>query len=68
MSDLDAALDRLRDLHDRLDEHDEQRKTLMQERDQALRAAKNAGATYDAIRAATGLANAAITTALSRQP
>lgn len=40
----------------------------MRERDRALRAAKNAGATYDAIKAVTGLANLAISDALKRQP
>ena len=66
VSDLDAALDRLRELHDRLDQHDEQRKALMRERDQALRTAKDAGATYAVITAVTGLHNLAISDALKR--
>lgn len=66
MSDLDAALGRLRTLHDRLDAHDTAREELMRERDLAMRDAKAAGATYEAIRDATGLANASITKALGR--
>lgn len=70
MSDVDSALERLRKIHarlpDRLAKVEQERSALLRERDDALRAAKAAGATYQAIHAVTGLANASITTALRR--
>lgn len=70
MSEVEAALQRLREIHAQLPERlakvEEERFALLRERDDALRAAKAAGATYQAIHAATGLANASITKALGR--
>jgi hypothetical protein len=67
VSDLDAALDRLREIHVRVMSLDVERASAMRDRDDALRGAKDAGASYEAIQRVTGLANATITKALRRQ-
>jgi hypothetical protein len=67
MAAREDALEQLRARHAELAVADAERKQLMRKRDDALRAARDAGATYKDMQAATGLANAAITTALGRQ-
>ena len=66
MASIDEAIAQLVDANRRLGDRDAERETARRERDDAIRVAKSAGATYDAIKTATGLSLDTITKALKR--
>jgi DNA-binding protein H-NS len=66
MAEVDRALAQLRKASKRLEQIDADRVTAMRERDEALRAAKDARATWQELGEAAGLSPATITKALRR--
>jgi hypothetical protein len=66
MAEVDQALAQLRKAAKRLEKLDAERTTAMRERDDALRAAKDARATWAELQDAAGLSAATITKALKR--
>jgi hypothetical protein len=67
MTELEAAMARLLAAQRAVDEADAQREAAMRKRDDALREASAAGATYVAIREATSMSPSTISKALRRQ-
>lgn len=66
MAEVDRALTQLRKAAKRLEQVDSERVVAMRERDEALRAAKDARATWAELQDAAGLSPATITKALKR--
>lgn len=66
VADIDRALAQLRKAAKRLEQIDAERTVAMRERDDALRAAKAARATWAELQEAAGLSVATITKALKR--
>jgi DNA-binding protein H-NS len=66
MAEVDRALAQLKKTAKRLEQIDAERAIAMRERDDALRAAKDARATWAELQEAAGLSAATITKALKR--
>lgn len=67
MASVEAALARLAKSNERVAKADAAREAAMRARDADVRAAQDAGATYEAIKAKTGLSSATIAKAAGRK-